>query len=87
MGMIKKILMHLLHSYLFWACDIHPWADSLAVKGLDREEIGIGEVLVRKEAEFFVEQHIQNPPKSTSGKIFYSTLKFVIKNVHRTIHT
>jgi len=41
------------------------------------------EVLVSKEA---AEQHIQNPPKYTTGEIFYSMLKFIIKNVHRTIH-
>ena len=44
--------------------------NSLAVEGLDLEKIGIVANLVSKEAEFFVEQHIQNPPKSTSGKKF-----------------
>ena len=52
---------------------------SLAVEGLDPEKIGIEEILVSKEAEFFVEEHIQNPPKSTLGKLFYSKLKFAIK--------
>ena len=58
--------------------------NSLAVEGLDPEKIGIEEILVSKEAEFFVEEHIQNPPKSTLGKLFYSKLKFAIKNVHET---
>ena len=58
---------------------------SLAVEGLDPEKIGIEEILVSKEAEFFVEEHIQNPPKSTLGKLFYSKLKFAIKNVHGTL--
>ena len=52
---------------------------SLAVEGLDPEKIGIEEILVSKEAEFFIEQHIQNPPKFTSGKLFYSKLKISIK--------
>ena len=38
---------------------------SPAFKGLDPEKIGIEEILVSKEAEFFVEEHTQNPPKST----------------------
>ena len=59
--------------------------NSLAVEGLDPEKIGIEEILVSKEAEFFVEEHIQNPPKSTLGKLFYSKLKFAIKNVHGTL--
>ena len=59
--------------------------DSLAVEGLDLEKIGIEEILVSKEAEFFMEEHIQNPPKSTLGKLFYSKLKFSIKNVHGTL--
>ena len=58
---------------------------SLAVEGLDPEKIGIEEILVSKEVEFFVEEHIQNPPKSTLGKLIYSKLKFAIKNVHRTL--
>ena len=33
----------------------------MAVEGLDLEKIGIEANLVPKEAEFFVEQHIQNP--------------------------
>ena len=41
---------------------------SLAVEGFDPEEIGIEVILVPKEANFFVEQHIQNPPKSALGK-------------------
>ena len=41
---------------------------SLAVEGFDPEEIGIEMILVSKEADFFVEQHIQNPPKSALGK-------------------
>ena len=41
---------------------------SLAVEGFDPEEIGIEVILVSKEADFFVEQHIQNPPKSALGK-------------------
>ncbi len=36
--------------------------DSLAVEGLDPEIIGIEVTLVSKEAQFFVEQHIQSPP-------------------------
>ena len=44
---------------------------SPAVKKLDPEIIGIEVKLVSKEVEFFVEQHIQNPPKSISGKLFY----------------
>ena len=58
---------------------------SLAVEGLDPEKIGIEEILVSKEVEFFVEEHIQNPPKSTLGKLFYSKLKFAIKNEHGTL--
>ena len=46
----------------------------MAVEGLDLEKIGIE---VPKEAEFFVEQHIQNPPKSTSGKLLF--LQFNLK--------
>ena len=41
---------------------------SLAVEGFDPEEIGMEVILVSKEADFFVEQHIQNPPKSAVGK-------------------
>ena len=40
---------------------------SLAVEGLDPEKIGIEIILVPKEAELFVEQHIQSPPKTASG--------------------
>ena len=45
---------------------------SLAVEGLDLEIISIEVYLVPKEAEFFVEQHIQNPPKTVLGEFFYS---------------
>ena len=48
---------------------------SLAVEGLDPEKIGIEEIFVSKEAEFFVEECIQNTPKSTLRKLFYSKLK------------
>ena len=51
----------------------------MAVEGLDLEKIGIEANLVPKEAEFFVEQHIQNPPKSTSGKLLF--LQFNIKTI------
>ena len=47
---------------------------SPAVEGLDPEKIGIEVNLVSKEAEIFVEQHIQNPPKTVLGKIVYSRL-------------
>ena len=50
----------------------------MAVEGLDLEKIGVEANLVPKEAEFFVEQHIQNHPKSTLGKLF---LQFNLKNV------
>ena len=46
----------------------------MAVEELDLEKIGIEANLVPKEAEFFVEQHIQNPPKSTSGKLLFLQL-------------
>ncbi len=49
---------------------------SPAVEGLDLEKISIEANFVPKEVEFFVEQHIQNPLKSTLGKIFYLQLKF-----------
>ena len=39
-----------------------------AKKGSNPEEIGIEVILVSKEANFIVEQHIQNPPKSALGK-------------------
>ena len=61
-------------------CSLFPLSSSsMAVEGLDLEKIGIEANLVPKEAEFFVEQHIQNPPKSTSGKIFYVQLKLYLK--------
>ena len=44
-------------------------ANSLAVEGLDPEKIGIEIILVPKEAEFFVEQHIQSPPKLLGEKL------------------
>ena len=50
----------------FHSCQ--PAIFSLAVEGFDPEEIGIEVILISKEADFFVEQHIQNPPKSTLGK-------------------
>jgi len=56
-----------------------PKGISLAVEELDPEKIGIEEILVSKEVEFFIEQHIQNPPKSNSGKLFYCKLQFPIK--------
>ena len=49
-------------------------AHSPAVKGLDLEIIGIVVNLVSKEAEFFVEQHIQNPPETALGKVCYTRL-------------
>ena len=54
-------------------------SDSMAVEGLDLEKIGIEANLVPKEADFFVEQHIQNPPKSTSGKLLF--LQFNLKTI------
>ncbi len=51
--------------------------NSLAVEGLDLEKINIEANFVPKEVEFFVEQHIQNPLKSTLGKIFYWQLNFI----------
>ena len=51
----------------------------MAVEGLDLEKIGIEADLVPKEAEFFLEQHIQNPPKSTSGKLLF--LRFNLKTM------
>ena len=48
-----------------------PSSSSMAVEGLDLEKNGIEANLVPKEAEFFVEQHIQSPPKSTSGKLLF----------------
>ena len=39
-----------------------------AKRGSNPEKIGIEVILVSKEADFFVEQHIQNPPKSALGK-------------------
>ena len=47
---------------------------SPAVKGLDPEIIGIVVNLVSKEAEFFVEQYIQNPPETALGKVCYTRL-------------
>ena len=51
----------------------------MAVEWLDLEKIGIEANLVPKEAEFFVEQHIQNSPKSTSGKLLF--LQFNLKTI------
>ena len=39
-----------------------------AKKVSNPEKIGIEVILVSKEADFFVEQHIQNPPKFALGK-------------------
>ena len=45
---------------------------SLAVEGFYAEINGRKQILVSLEAEFFADQHIQNPLKSASGKTFYS---------------
>ena len=66
-------------------CMIANNGNSLAVEGLDPEKIGIEEILVLKEGDFFVEEFIQNSPKSTLWKLIYSKLKFAIKNVHGTL--
>ena len=46
-----------------WEEEVTRRRISLAVEGFDPEEIGIEVILI-----FFVEQHIQNPPKSALGK-------------------
>ena len=46
-----------------------------AKKWVYMEKNGRKLVLVSFEAQFFVEQHIQSPPKSTLGKKFESYLK------------
>ena len=84
---IQVVLYNYVHinTVQLFGTDNHQNAISLAVEGLDPEKIGIEEILVSKEVEFFVEEHIQNPPKSTLGKLFNSKLKFAIKNVHGTL--
>ena len=43
-------------------------------KGSNLEEIGIEAILVSKEAEFFRQQHIQNPPQWHLGNLIYDYL-------------
>lgn len=54
---------------------------SLAVEYLGLEIIGIEVNLLLIEAEFFVEQHIKNPLKTTLGNFIYLQLN-IITNLH-----
>ena len=49
------------------------------------EEIRVEANLVSKNAEFFVEQHIQNPPKSVSGKNFNSEIVLNLGSFHMSV--
>ena len=46
--------------------------NSLVEIGFDPKEIRVEANLISKNMKFCVKQHIQNPPKSVSGKMFYS---------------
>ena len=52
------------------------WIYSPAVEGFYAEINGRKQILVSLEAEFFADQHIQNPLKSASGKTFYSQMNY-----------
>ena len=49
---------------------------------LNPEIIGRETILVSKEAEFFTDQHIQNPLKSFSGNLSYMYLKILFYSYH-----
>ena len=51
-------------------------AYSQVVEIFSLEKNGIEGSLVSYESSFLVEQHIQNPKKSTLGNLFYLRLKF-----------
>ena len=57
----------------FWAFNSRT---SLAVEGFYAEINGRKQILVSLEAEFFADQHIQNPLKSASGKKIYSQMYY-----------
>ena len=50
-----------------------------AKKGSNPEIIAIKVILISKEAEFFTERHIQNPPQSTSGKNFITIYNLAVE--------
>ena len=50
----------------------------MVVETFNPEKIGRKACFTPLEALFFIEQHIQNPLKSSVGKLFYGFLKFCI---------
>ena len=50
----------------------------MVVETFNPEKIGRKACFTPLEAPFFIEQHIQNPLKSSVGKLFYGFLKFCI---------